>query len=162
MKLIRKIAAFVAWLPLIIIAIPFLIVIGIPSGIFLETKAAISLRVFRRREAGQVFLICTSQRNWHDFLKNNVIPVVPDNFRVVWRKSMRGGDFPSLLDHLAQSRIFGVSKPYIVAVTPRALLHKSLNSVLQELKAYPKKSEDTRQACLEIIHRELKELRTTP
>lgn len=166
MKRLTQIAKVILWAPLVLAAIPFVlvlfIVVGIPALIICETKAAVSLRVFRRREAGHVFLICTSRRGWHDFLRNNIIPVLPENFRVVWTKSARDGQFPNVLGHFARSRIFGVSKPYIVAVTPRALVHKSLNAVLQELKAHPKKSEDTQRACLEIINREIRELRTSP
>jgi len=162
MKRIKQIAALIAWAPLIIVAIPFLIVFGIPAAIFFQTKAAISLRTFRRRENGHVFLICTSKRDWHDFLKNNVIPVLPDNFRVVWHKSVRDGEYSGLIGHLAQSHIFAMSKPYLVAVTQRALLPKTLNLILQDLKRHPKRSEGTQAACLQIIMNELPELRTKP
>ena len=165
MKRIRKIFAKVFAIPAIVVAIPLIVVVGLISLPFIfvmETKAAIALRVFRRREAGHVFLICTSKRNWHDFLRNNVIPVLPDNLRVVWVESVRNGEYPDLIDHLARSRVFGISKPYLVAVTPKALLHRSLNSTLQQLKKHPKRSEDTQQACLEIINQELREIRTTP
>lgn len=154
----RNILVGVALAPLVIL----FAIVASPFMIVMETRAAISLRVFRRREAGHVFLICTAKRNWHDFLQNNVIPVLPDNFRVVWHKSGRNGEYPDLIAHLARSRVFGVPKPYIVAVTPRALLHKSLNHVLQELKAHPKRATPTQQACLEIINKELEALRTSP
>ena len=158
MKQVGKIIVATCAIPLIVVAV----VLFLPFILIMQAKAAISLRVFRRREAGHVFLICTSRRNWHDFLNNNVIPVLPDNFRVVWHKSVCGGEYSGLMRHLTQSHIFGVPKPYIVAVSPRALLHRSLNSALQELKTHPKKSKDTQQACLDIINKELIELRTMP
>ncbi len=165
MKPLKSIARVILWAPLVVVAIPallvFLILFGIPTLIICETKAAISLRIFRRREAGHVFLICASRRGWYDFLKNNVIPVLPDNVRVVWVKLAQDARYPDLLGHLSRSRIFGVSKPYIVAVTPRAFVHKSLNAELQNLKGHPKKSEQTQQECLEIINRALQKLRTT-
>ena len=144
-----------------ILAMPFLLVLGVPALVFSKAKGAISLRAFRRREAGHVYLICTSRRNWHDFLKNNVIPVLPDNFRVVWHKSVRDGEHPAVLGHVDRSGILGVPKPYLVAVTRRALVHKSLNRVLQEFKAHPKKSEETRRACGQIIAQTEQELRAT-
>lgn len=159
--LIGKVVAILA----LIAAIPMSIVaavLSLPIIAVMETKGVISMRIFRRREAGHVFLICTSKRNWHDFLRNNLIPVLPDNFRVVWQKSKRKGKYPDVIAHLARARILGVSKPYMVAVTPRAFRHKSLNPVLQELKTHPKKSEDAQRACFEIINQELNKLRTTP
>jgi len=119
-------------------------------------------RAFRRREAGHFYLVCTSRRGWHDFLKNNVIPILPENFRVVWAASAREGLYPDVLRHFARSRNFTVSKPYLVAVTPRALIHKELNAVMQELKIHPKKSEDVQLACLAIINRETSEFRASP
>ena len=79
MKKIRKLIGTISTIPLIAVAV----LLSLPFFLVMETKAAIALRVFRRKEAGHVFLICTSKQNWHDFLKNNVIPVLPDNFRVV-------------------------------------------------------------------------------
>jgi hypothetical protein len=143
--------------------VPIMILFAILSLPFIlasETKAAISLRRFRRRECGNVYLICTSNRNWHDFLKNNVIPVLPDNYRVVWRKSVRGSKHPDLFRNLDRSHVFRISKPYLVLVTPRALLHGSLSIPLQTLKVHPKKSSDVRTKCARIINDLEQDLRT--
>ena len=137
------------------------IIMNVPLIIFFETRAALSRRNFRRRESGFLYLICTSRRNWHNFLKNNVIPVLPVNFRVVWHKSHRGGGYPDILHNVHRSNISRVSKPYLVAVNPRALVHKSLNLSFQELKSTSKKSETTRRACAAIIAEAEKELRDT-
>ena len=157
MKWIKKIIIWMAVAPLVLL----FGILSLPVVLVMETRGAISLRMFRRREAGHVFLICTSKRNWHDFIKNNVIPTLPENFRVVWQKSGRGGKYPDLVAHLARSRVFGVSKPYMVVVTRRALLHKSLNGVLQEWKPHAKKSDEVRKACAEIMKTIQEELRTS-
>ena len=157
MKIVKKIWMGIVWA---LGGILFILIV-IPAVLVVVIKGRISLRLFRRREAGRVYFICTAGRNWHDFLRNNVIPVLPDHYRVVWWKSLHRGKYRQLLGHLEQSRIFNVSKPYIVAVTPRALVHRSLNSILQELKARPKKSEETRRACAQIIAETEEELRTT-
>ena len=157
MKRIKKTIVWVAVAPLVLL---FGILL-LPIILVMETKGALSLRAFRRREAGYVYLICTSRRNWHDFLKNNVIPTLPDNFRLVWRKSGRGGEYPNLVAHLARSRVFGVSKPYMVVVTRRALLHQSLNGPLQQLKPHAKRSDDVSKACADIIKTIQEELRTS-
>ena len=157
MKIVKKILIGIVAAPVLIL----IMLILMPAVLVAGIKGNISLLLFRWRAAGRVYFICTARRNWHDFLKNNVIPVLPDHYRVVWWKSAHRGKYRQLLGHLDQSRIFNVSKPYIVAVTPRALVHISLNSVLQELKARPKKSEETRRACAQIIAETEEELRTT-
>ncbi len=147
MKVVKKVMIGIA-------AIPFGILLGafaLPVIFVMETKASISLRAFRRREAGHVYLVCTSRRNWHHFLKNNLIPVLPGNFRVIWHEPERDGQCPKTLEHFARSSILDIPKPYLVAVTSRTLLHRSLNEVLQGLKAHAKKSEETRQQCVQII-----------
>jgi hypothetical protein len=162
MKRIRHIIGKVLAIPAIVVALPLIVVgglIALPFIFVFEIRAAIALRVFRRKEAGHVFLVCTSKRSWHDFLKNNVIPTLPESFRVVWVKSVRDARYPDLLGHFSRSRIFGISKPYMVFVTRKKLYCRSFNAVLQELKASPKKSKDTQAACL-IINKELGELRT--
>ena len=157
MKRIKKIIIWVAVAPLVLL----FGILSLPFVLVMETKGALSLRAFRWREAGHVYLICTSKRNWHDFLKNNVIPILPENFRVVWQKSGRGGQYPDLVAHLARSRVFGVSKPYMVVVTRQALRHQSLNGPLQQLKSHAKRSDDIRQVSAGIIKTFEEALRTS-
>jgi hypothetical protein len=144
-------------LALVIVLSPLII----PVVVVMQIRLAISLRMFQRREAGHWYLVCTSKRNWYDFLRNNVIPVLPDNFRVVWQKPNRGEPYPELQAHLAQSKIWGISKPYLVAVTKQALRVKSLNGDFQDLKPTAKRSDEIRSACLEKIEASMKELLTT-
>jgi hypothetical protein len=155
MKKTNRILLSVVIVPLAIL----FFILSLPLILASETKAAISLRAFRRRESGCVYLICASKRNWHDFLKNNVIPFLPDNVRVVWQKSVRGVKRPHIFAHLNRSGIGSLPKPYLVVVTPRALLHRSLNAPLQPLKVRPKKSSDIGEKCAQIIKELEKELR---
>ena len=152
--MIKKIIQGFGWAVLILIFGIILIVcspILIPMWIISELRTAIRFRRFRRREAGNFYLVCTSKRNWRDFLRNNVIPILPDNVRVVWHKSMRGNQNPDLQGFLNRSKIFAVSKPYLIAVTKQALRVKSLNADLQALKPHAKVSDEIRGACLHLI-----------
>ncbi len=159
MKTIKGILIFIGVILLIAFLAPLLIVI-VPSVLLVVmVREEISLCVFRRREDGNVYLICTSHRNWHDFFKNNVMPILPDNYRVIWHKTRRASR-PRILDHLTRSKVFSVAKPYMVVVTSKALLHQSLNLALQHLKNQAKRSEVTQAACAEIIRNMEQELRT--
>lgn len=159
MAAIKRIVGALLWAAILILVLPLIVLLGIPLVLFCETKAAISMRVFHRREQGHVYLICTSKRGWHDFLKNNVIPVVPGNVRVVWQEAGRNDEYPRIFAYLARSRVFGVSKPYLVRITARNPVCKSLNPAFRQFKARPRKSPETRQACVEIIEQTLNELR---
>ena len=56
-KVVKKVLIGIA-------AAPFVILLGaiaLPVIFVMETKASISLRAFRRREAGHVCLVCTSR-----------------------------------------------------------------------------------------------------
>ena len=157
MKKIKSILLAILVIPLIIMAV----VVSLPFILLMRIDELIKLRIFRKHEEGNVYLICTSKRNWHEFLNNNVIPVLPDNFRVIWAKPYRDGKQKKIITHLKNSKIYGVAKPYIVVVTPKALLHESLNIKFQHLKTHQKVSEDTREASLKILLQTEKELRTS-
>lgn len=161
MRLSVKAVRALAMLPLFVVAV-VLLAVASPVIALLEAKARISLRRFRRREAGTFYLVCASRRGWHDFLRNNLIPVLPDDTQAVWCGRARGGRRRAFFSHLARSGILGVPKPYLVAVTRRTLMHKSLNGALQELKARPKVSEHTRESCAGIIAEARDELAGTP
>ena len=64
-----------------------------------------------------------------------------------------------MFEHLERSDIFDVAKPYLVSVTPRSLIYKSLNETLQDLKADCRASEDARRACAKIVAEAQRELR---
>lgn len=158
MAAIKRIVSIILWAALLILAAPLIILLVIPFILVSETKVAMSVRAFRGREQGHVYLICTSKHGWHDFLKNNVIPVVPGGVRVVWQKTGHNDEHPTIFTYLAHSRIVGVSKPYCVRITARNPVCKSLNPALRRLKTCSRKSPQTQQACAEVIERTLNEL----
>lgn len=77
---------------------------------------------------------------------------------VVWQEARRNDEYPRIFAYLARSRVFGVPKPYLVRITARNPIYKSLNPAFRHLKARPRKSRETRQACAELIEQTLNEL----
>lgn len=165
MKKIRNIIIVIILLPILVVFVPFVLIVCIPAACIHQLRVNIALRVFRRRENGTVYLICTSKRGWHDFLKNNLIPVLPDHFRVVWHKQGcaqgRDGKLPPLFKHLASSHIFSMSKPYLVVVTPKALIPKSINGAFTGLKSKAARSSEVQAACAKQILEIEQEFRAT-
>jgi hypothetical protein len=152
-KLVKWILLAPVFILLILIA--FLIV-----GPIEDARAryrAARAREFCGRESGSFYLIGTSKRHWYDFLRNNVIPVLPDGERVVWPKNTRDGACPEF------RKTFGtvtcMSRPCLVYIGERCAYWKSLNLDLQELKPFAKRSAETQAACRSIIEQAMQELR---
>jgi hypothetical protein len=150
-KRLKNFSKSMFMLALFMVIVSILLPVLVPLVLFQKLTTSFRLWVFRRREAGNYYLICTSRRNWYDFLKNNVIPVLPPNVRVVWQKSDLCGPKQSLSQYLRKSRITGLSKPYLVAVTRRSLVAQSLNTIFQNLKQNAKRTETSRIQCRRII-----------
>ena len=165
MKKIRNIIIVIVLLPIFVAFVPFFLFVCLPAACLHQLRVNVALRLFRRREKGTVYLICTSKRGWHDFLKNNIIPVLPDNFQVIWHKQgcVRGRDGKRhpLFTHLAASHICGLSKPYLVFVTPKALIPKSINGAFTGLKSKAARSSEVQALCAKKILEIEQELRTT-
>ena len=53
-------------------------------------------------------------------------------------------------------------KPYLVVITSRGLVHRSLNAVLAEMKPHQERSEHVRATCREAIGRIEQDLRSNP
>jgi hypothetical protein len=78
-KIIKRVLLGVILFPIaLLIFVVFLRII-----LVVEIKETITRRRFYRREAGNIYLICTSRCGWYDFLKNNLIPILPKNVKVV-------------------------------------------------------------------------------
>ena len=142
-KLLAIVLMIGLFIPILIIFCPFILLGWLHS--------TVSLKAFLRREEGNFYLICTSRDNWHDFLRNNVIPILPASVRAVWHRRSRDGRYDGVFGHLAHSGIHSVSKPYLVAITKQALRVRSLNPILQGLKSEAKQSEEVREKCLKTI-----------
>lgn len=114
--------------------------------------------MFRRRENGNLYLICTSKRYWYNYIKNNLITILPDNIRVVWHKRKRGGRIPEIIRNLWRSKISGISKPYLVAVQQKELKAKSLNGDLQTLKKKSDKDDMIRKKSFDVVMKNIEVL----
>ena len=165
MTKVRKVLKWIVWIVLGILALPLaLVLLAVGFLLFLGflLKEAVSLRMFRIREAGNVYLVCSSRRAWHDYLKNNLVPVLPAHVVVVWEKACGDRRSHTVLVNLRRSGVFCVSKPYLAAVSKRAIRVASLNSDLQHLKNCARVDDSVRQESAQIVEMKLEQLRSTP
>jgi hypothetical protein len=90
------------------------------------------------RHQGKLFLVCDSRHACHDFLRNNLLPVLPNSVEVLWySRRARQADWPHL-NRLAKP---GFPKPYLARVTWRGIRFLSLNPLLRSLKRHQKRTE---------------------
>jgi hypothetical protein len=122
-------------LALLILLLPFMLVE--------EYRIKARLKRFRKREAGNFYLVCTRRHGWFEFIRNNVMPILPPRVNITWyrRDRNRTADDISLL--LSRSPgVYGVSKPFLVAVSEDDVKVKSLHEDFIELKGHRCKNED--------------------
>ena len=109
--------------------------------------------------ADRVFLICSRRRGWEAFLKNNAAPALPPRVTAVWLEAP--GQWQRVTRALELSGR-GISKPYLVLVTPRGLKFVPLNQRLQSLKRLGQVSAKAREAAGLAIEKALEEFAGVP
>ncbi|MBU0983369.1 MAG: hypothetical protein KKA42_05835 [candidate division Zixibacteria bacterium] len=161
MNSLKPIVISIGRVLLIVVILPLVLVIGLPMAGVMAIRDSIAERRFRRREMGRLYLLCSSRRNWYDFLNNNVSSHLPDNCRIIWvpKTGGRDGYLAERFDsrHLFRPRM---ARPCLALVTSKKIFHTSLHAEFKELKSQPRKSEETRRACAEVINRGIEDLET--
>lgn len=133
-------------------------VLILPLIIYEEIRNTIVLSNFRRRESGKSLLVCSAGRGWYELLINNVIPVLPDHYRVIWTGRTKRKNYGRAPEAFGCAHIF-LETPYVVVVNRNTLESQSLKEVLQKYKDHPQKSEETRRMCAMIINQVEEKLR---
>lgn len=154
MKKLGKIALLILLSPLILV----LLSIALPIIAYCSVRDAVSLRLFQRREDGNFYLVCTPRRGWHDYVRNNVVPILPPNVCVVWYRPSRGLVPPPIISHVEHSKILGLSKPYLVRVGRSKIRAESLNLDLQEMKRHPATDNRVRIQSASVIQKKMSNL----
>lgn len=153
LKVTQRFIGKLLLIPLFVI----LFIIFFPLFVYEEILHFFVIRKFRHNNAGRSFLICSSRRNWHDFLQNNLIPILPDNFLVVWVGKTGKKNYPKPPKAFRYLPVLG-KYPILVVVTRDRLKYQSLHDRLYHSKMSPKKSEETRRTLAAIIADAEKEL----
>jgi len=154
-----RIILWAALAPVAFVLIALGLAVASPVLLVLAIRERMRCRLLLLRRSGSLFLLCTSRRNWYDFLRNNVIPVLPDTIQVVWHRPRLDPMYDLLRQCLSRAGVFRVSKPCLVFVTRHTLLARSLNGRLQGLKTSAKVSDAVRTTCLRIVRETEEELR---
>ena len=159
MKRVGKVLLFVILSPLVVL----IVVIGLPIAVCATLADHISLRRFRKKEAGSLYLICTPRRGWYDYLQNNVFPVLPCRVtRVVWHRPSRGKKIPRIVLQLQRSQIAFPRLPYLVAVFRNQMKAVSIHNDLLTMKQHPKRSEHIKSQSRGIVERRIEALLKNP
>lgn len=97
-------------------------------------------RRFRRRWAGQQFFVWHARGNWHDFVRNNVLPALPPAVRVLQERRppalrpQKRALLRELRRVLPQRYGAAPGRPWLFTVQRTGVTLVSLNEVLQAAK----------------------------
>ncbi|MCX5674332.1 MAG: hypothetical protein NTX87_04935 [Planctomycetota bacterium] len=124
--------AVVAGAPLVLLLIAMAIPILFVWAPYRCIRDAWRCRRFLKKNAGRSYLVWNPHHRWHDFMVNNVLPVLPEGMESV--RVGRGRPLTSdLRIALIKSKV-RLSKPYVVAVAREGLKGYSVNARLLEFK----------------------------
>jgi|GEM_PF-3239496 len=107
----------------------------------------VSLFRFKRRYRGRWLFVAGSRHGWYDFVRNNVVPVLPADTEVVLSRWAA----PTMLTTLRWLRVDG-SKPLLVHITQRReVKHTSLHEQLLPLRQHAARDPDVQREVASII-----------
>lgn len=106
---------------------------------------------FRRVNARKLFLICSRRNSWHDFLVNNLLPVLPASISVVWFEpgsgSVRARSFPASF----HSALKNCERPVLIAVTSSGFRVVPLDRELMKWKPQAHRSAAVQSQIRQIL-----------
>jgi hypothetical protein len=105
------------WIIVLLLVLIVLLLAGGSLSGFAKIQRSILCWWFLRENKGHTILVATSRSGWYDFIKDNVIPVLPAGTKIVWfKKSIprrkRHGYPINVIEHL----FHGISKPFLIQV----------------------------------------------
>jgi hypothetical protein len=125
--------AVVAGVPIVLVGIALMGPILLVWAPYCGIRDAWRYRRFLRKNAGRCYLVWGPRHAWHDFIVNNVLPVLPDGMDSVRADPdrMMAADFRMAL---IRSKVRLPPKPFVVSVTHGRIKACTVNDRLQELK----------------------------
>jgi hypothetical protein len=143
----KKLAVILLLLVLLPLLVP-LVALGIVIALGWALCVWLWLVWFCWTNADRVFLICSSRRDWEPFLKNNVIPALPDHVSAVWLEAPQ--QCVNVVRAVRASQV-RQSIPFMILVTPFGIKSTPLNGPLQHLKHLGKQSSEVGSDARAII-----------
>lgn len=143
-RIVRQLRFWTLLVPLRIV----LVVLLAPVALLLVLVHGIGYGRFCWRHRGELFLVCDPRHAWHDFLRNNLLPVLPASVETLWYgRRARVEQWP----HLDRLALPGFPKPYLVRVTWRGLRFLSLNLPLRPWKKLQKRSDAVQREVQAVV-----------
>jgi hypothetical protein len=98
------------------------------------------------------FFISTQRRGWHEFVRNNVEPVLPDGMALLWFSDIATPGSPM---RWLSSAVTGQVKPCIVRVTLFRVRVRSIHSRLRDQKWQRRVDVETQREVFKTLREEL-------
>ncbi len=124
------------WLYLLSPVFVFIVVLFSPVILFLIVKDWWERRKFYKKVPRNLFFVCTTRHQWEPFLRNNVLPTLPEHIQIYWIPD-RQHKKKSLIDRLYPP---GHSKPFLIHYHKRGYEMVPLHDELLDLKEHAQAS----------------------
>ena len=128
--------AVLASLPVLLLLVVAIFAVAVPAAPFLWAHGFLRAWRFRRQHSGTICLVASRRSGWHEFISNNVVPVLPSEVQCVWQEpvSHRSGPY-GVLRAIEEARLGG-QKPFLIKVTAARLISIPLHEALVPFRAH--------------------------
>jgi hypothetical protein len=113
-------------------------------------------RRFLRTQRGKVFFLWHARRGWYDFVRNNVLPVLPAHVRALHDRRRGGDELRAVRDALARAHEPWIHPTLVVVGTQRVHAF-NLNQMLQEKKMLARRDVAAQADVRKMLNRALVE-----
>lgn len=144
---------------LLVLLMPLFVLIAIlamPLVLLFQAIDHLQLRSYCWRHQVWTFLIVSKRRGWHEFVDNNIRPVVPADVALLWCDEVVTPGSPM---RWLVSGAIGQGKPCLVQVTPFHQRARSIHNRLQSKKSQRHIDPALQTLLREILREELTALR---
>ena len=159
-KALRKCASYAGITLLGVVLVVLLIILSpiwLPIMLVHEARSAWRCRRFIRKRRGRVYVIWHARREWYDFVRNNVLPVLPSNVTAMQDRAHGGHELRMVHAALCRALQGGTPRPFLMFVGRKRVHAFSLNGPLQEVKRRPGRSASVQAEVRAVLTRVIAE-----
>lgn len=106
---------------------------------------------FRVRHSGTTFVICSRRDGWHEFLVNNLVPIVPERTTVMWFESASRNVAARSFPRSCQRALAKAGRPTLLTVVHGGIRVVPLHDELTPWKGYVARDAQVQARVCEIL-----------
>jgi hypothetical protein len=116
---------------------------------------------FRATRRGQLYLVWHARRGWYDFVRNNVLPRLPESVQAIQDRSNGGVELRDIRDGLGAAGRAGMTHPFLAMVGRRRIFVVGLHEALRPHSVYARRDAGVQAQVGPILARAAEDVRAT-